>query len=645
MRLGSSPLFRFFIGMIDISLLLMTYVYIVHRSHAHRSRDAVPLPSPPPIAVIMIETSVGRGALWSALLQTGNSHHASVFLSLDIRGPNDLVARSSEVLSKGVQKTELESILAFLTPQTPVVVSGRQDHPTLVQHGGKASLTLALAAAQPNQRKRALEDLDRDVLARSTKPANDSRLKTFMALCGAWEVQAFPLNPVCIRSVGASFKAGCYRSAGIYFQTAISHQLRVMGLPVSPYIRSLIKDVVRSVRRGLGPATLKFGFDLAVLAKMVDATDSRPFSFDHIPHVVDLMIISCWFMLREIEVSAARDSHLTIQGEVVQLMVPVHKTNTMGSLTTRVLQCACGVREHPLCPWHTAERHLIRLSSHSSRRPGGYLPLFPQSSGASITKHLLVQAVRRVLSSGGIETTLKDDSGREIDKFGGHCLRVAGAQFLAAAGVQLPLIQLLGRWSSSAVERYVQNAPLSIVPQIPTEILRAQEDESAPLSSSFRSAVGPAPSTPAPPTQRDWPDVQPFNRAGHGFISDPAESQQHQAQLVAQKGMIDHLQEAVRNIQKALCPPDEILVLRPRSSVVHRSRCDESQNPPVSWRTVCGWRYGCTRFFRVATLGDTHRFCKKCFDRHETPEQGVSDDSDDNSSSSDSGSSSSDPSS
>ena len=115
---------------------------------------------------------------------TGNGHHAPVLSSLDIRGPNDLVARAGEVLA-GVGKAELESILAALTCTAPVVVSGRRDHPTLVQHGGKASLTLALAAAQPNQRKRSLEDLDRDVLARSTKPANDSRLRTFVRLCSS----------------------------------------------------------------------------------------------------------------------------------------------------------------------------------------------------------------------------------------------------------------------------------------------------------------------------------------------------------------------------------------------------------------------------------------------------------------------------
>ena len=282
------------------------------------------------VVATMIESSVGLGALWAALSKTGTGHHAPTLLKLNISGPNDLAARSAEVLAHGVRQCELEMILASLAPPTPRAVAGRRDHPTLFCHSGKASLTLALAAAQPNQRKRALEALDEDVLAHSTKPANESPLRTFLALCGAWQVQAFPLSPTCIRCVGASFKAGGYRSAGIYFQTAVSHQMRTFGTPVSPFIRPLIQDVVRSVRRGLGPSSLKTGFDVAVLGRLVDPRDERPFTFDSLAHMADLMIICSWFMLRELEISFARDTHLTLQGEEVQLLVPVHKTNSMG---------------------------------------------------------------------------------------------------------------------------------------------------------------------------------------------------------------------------------------------------------------------------------------------------------------------------
>ena len=251
--------------------------------------------------------------------------------------------------------------------------------------------------------------------------------------------------------------------------------------------------------------------------------------------------------------------------------------------------------------------------------------------------------MRKALSACGVQTSITDDAGRTMEKFGGHCLRVAGAQFLAAAGIQLSLIQLLGRWSSSAVERYVQSAPLSIVPQIPTEILRRQEDEPHRSTLGLSPAVVPAPSTPAPVLNFAAPSDRP-PEGEHRFISDPADTRENRAQLAAHKRMLENLQADVNSIQKALLPPTDVLVLRPRSSVVHKSTCDEKLNPPQTWRTLCGWRYGCTRFFRVATVSDTQRVCKKCFDSQETQEPGVSDDSDNESSASESGSSSSDPS-
>lgn len=263
------------------------------------------------IATSMFEATVGRGALWAALSKTGNARHAPLLLTLDVKGPNDLAAKAEAAIAGGMSQTDLEAVLAVSAPAAPEPLMGRKDHPTLIQSPGKASLTLALAAAQPNQRRQALAALDDD-MAKSTKPAHESRLRTFIAICAAWEIQAFPLSPECIRCAGASFKAGCYRSAAVYFQTAVSHQLRVLGLPTSHFLRSMIRDVVRSVKRGLGPSQLKSGFDLAALGRVVDPHDDRAFDMERVPHMADLMIICSWFMLREIEISFSRDGHLTI---------------------------------------------------------------------------------------------------------------------------------------------------------------------------------------------------------------------------------------------------------------------------------------------------------------------------------------------
>ena len=46
-------------------------------------------------------------------------------------------------------------------------------------------------------------------------------------------------------------------------------------------------------------------------------------------------------------------------------------------------------------------------------------------------------------------------------RLSGHSLRRSGAQYLAALGMELMLIQVLGRWGSTAIERYVAESPLN----------------------------------------------------------------------------------------------------------------------------------------------------------------------------------------
>ena len=128
------------------------------------------------IATSMFEATVGRGALWAALSSTGNARYAPLLLALDVKGSNDLAAKAEAAIAGGMSQADIEAVLAFNTPAAPEAVQGRKDHPTLIQASGKASLTLALAAAQPNQRRQALEALDNDMLAKSTKPAHESRL-------------------------------------------------------------------------------------------------------------------------------------------------------------------------------------------------------------------------------------------------------------------------------------------------------------------------------------------------------------------------------------------------------------------------------------------------------------------------------------
>ena len=280
--------------------------------------------------------------LWEALRKSGLSHLAVSFVTNGVRSVDDVTRKFDDLRASGIPQSDLEAFLASLSQdQVASPLQGRADHPVCLGSHHRASFTLALQAAAPNNRKRALDNLQADILAKSTTPAQESRLKTYRALCSAWEVPAFPLSLESVKCVAASLKAGFYRSPQLYFQAAAGYQMRTLGLPVDSLVRGTIKEVVRSVKRGLGPAKLKDSFDVWKLQFTTVSDDEDSFDLTSVEHCTDMVIIGCWWMLREIEMSAAKIQHLYVEGGLAHLLLPVHKTETAGSLSVRSLGCAC----------------------------------------------------------------------------------------------------------------------------------------------------------------------------------------------------------------------------------------------------------------------------------------------------------------
>lgn len=66
----------------------------------------------------------------------------------------------------------------------------------------------------------------------------------------------------------------------------------------------------------------------------IDETDI-PFSFENVWHIQDMCAVSGWFMPREAEMASSRMGHLTLE---VRLMIPLHKTDTVGTLAKRATE-------------------------------------------------------------------------------------------------------------------------------------------------------------------------------------------------------------------------------------------------------------------------------------------------------------------
>ncbi len=118
----------------------------------------------------------------------------------------------------------------------------------------------------------------------------------------------------------------------------------------------------------------------------------------------------------------------------------------------------------------------------------------------------------------------------------------------------------------------------------------------------------------------------------------------HNLKLTAsvQQG-IDKLTSQLADVRAMIEATTLNLAVRPKQTVAHIGMQFERENIPSVWRTKCGWQYSLARFFRIPTLSDEFRQCKKCFSVPDSNEE--EQDSTDHETEGSSGSESSEPSS
>ena len=563
--------------------------------------------------------------LWQALRASGLECLAPTLVQLRVRSLDDVTCRVTDLSDAGVLQWQIEAIIAARGKEEHPQVetsAGRSDHPTPFA-GRRASLAAALEAAQPNNRKRSLATLDADILAKSTTPSQESKVRTYRALCAAWDVDPWPISPTNVRCVSASFKIGGYRSAAGYFQAVMGYQQRHLRTDVDSLTRRCVKDCIRSIRRGLGSQHLKDSFDASLLGDFPGQEDTAPFSFDCLEHIKDMCILGVWFMMRENEMSSAKMADLQLEANEVRMTVPIHKTDSYGTLCSRTLRCCCRIRQSGLCPWHAGERHLVRLSLHPKLTRSYHLPLFPTDQGVAASKYMMIQAFRRVIAASGTPTTRPDPQGRDMQRFSGHVLRVSGAQLLASSGIAVQLIQLLGRWTSQAVMRYVQEAHMVQLPNLPLAVVGSHEQLKH--SSELRLSLATELAAPARRSEQISSEQPPLEEV-------TADSETPTAPTFD----LSHIQAQIDAIQLAIQKPQQAYVARHRGKVLHIGMLEELHTPPQAWKTRCGWSYGLTNFIRLSEIHVGTRKCQKCFDL--SGDQDSEDESDSSSVSSSSGS-------
>ncbi|CAE7834138.1 unnamed protein product [Symbiodinium sp. CCMP2592] len=441
-----------------------------------------------------------------------------------------------------------------------------------------------------------LADLDGAIMARSSEGPFRSRVRTWVDFTAAWALPAWPISLDSVRKVAASMRKGRYRSAQNYFDAAVTYQEHFRGELVDPLVRRAIRRYAKAVVRGLAGSKLKAIFPAMRLEPLLDpspASAAEPWAPWKAAHSADALLLAVWFMLREIEFAAARTEDMEAGEDWVLLRIPLHKTAQGGEreLTARI-------QSRPMCPAHAALRHVSRLKAAGLWVRGG--PLFPDAAGNTWAKGETVLLFRRVLLAAGVALTTVDHKGQIVQLFAGHLARVAGAAWLASKGVPTAIIQLLGRWSSTAVERYVQAAPLAVAPEIPGRVLAGSYGGTQATDEARRATAGgvaPSPQAPDPPAQMESPgapdDQAEFSRAVLLVDAPPRGPA---------PGGVGHP------------PAREDLIYNEKGAKVHRPDPAEATTEQFLWRSRCGaWPYGIRRFFRVSEKPASAAWCARCF--------------------------------
>ena len=427
-----------------------------------------------------------------------------------------------------------------------------------------------------------------DRYARTSRAPIESRWKTWQRLCAARSLDPLPLTQEKIFKVGALLKEGKYRSSAQYFSVA-KQRHREAEYAWTDALDLAVQQAVRSISRGLGPARPKRDLFVDRAPSNLDDQLRAAYARLQVPaehqfaEPCAVMAMALWFLLRGIEVANVRctDVHLNRGDRLVRLCLPVSKTDPGAKgcershvcickpvhdsgcrstcppevMFTQLQTCSCTGGRQPLCPFHGALR--LAIGIRRSRQWSSDTFLFSGSQTAPSKRQVarLAQVAGYCLHNDASEEWMFS----QLEDWAEHAFRVAGAQLLARSMVPLPTIQMLGRWGSMAVMRYVQEAVMN------------QPTVTAAAVASHLSGAPPVRAT-------------------------------------------DTLRDQVRRFVAECIEGHGVYVHNVRSRLAHKPCAGEAAVPSDEWLSVCGkWRYGTSSCLRNSTVLPGFKLCSSCF--------------------------------
>ena len=312
----------------------------------------------------------------------------------------------------------------------------------------------------------AISELLRDQFATSSLAARNSQLRTWhsmhrMAFCReSAPPPAFPLTEDKIIRIAALFKAAGYKSFDNYMGRAKAEHIALgpAGGDWTPSLDRSAKDAIRSVLRGVGKVRQSTPLDPVSVFRL--RLPESPLCPRGPSAPCDFAVAGTLFLLREIELSAAKVGHVSFPSpphSSVTWLLPSSKTDPRAVGVSRTLDCMCGLAElGGICPITILERQCKAAAALAERlgRCKSTFPLFPDLEGNEVTKQASVSTIIALARLAGFRTVATNGA----PLYGGHSLRTGGAALFASLGVHPLRIQALGRWRSPLVLHYAGEA-------------------------------------------------------------------------------------------------------------------------------------------------------------------------------------------
>ena len=272
--------------------------------------------------------------------------------------------------------------------------------------------------------------------AASTPAAKESKKRWIVEALEKLETAPFLLSPASLTRLGAVLNRSGMKAADQYLNEAKSLHVE-WGWQWTPQLDLTLGRCKRALKRGQGPETR------AKEVKLAEITAAQLEAAIHGNKMVLRPGLSyAWaatWMLRAVEAAKVEVGHLSADREkrTVSLWIPSSKTDQKGNGAKRTLGC-CGrdpCETH--CPYALAQLALARHPTGDRRAQ-----LFSNHAGARVGEAQTVKSWAKVLDA----------------RMTGHSARRSGAMYYTRKNMSVQDISFLGRWKSSAVFRYIEDA-------------------------------------------------------------------------------------------------------------------------------------------------------------------------------------------